>query len=91
MALVRSASRVDVRSPNAAQPARVSLPWLAPALLALGGAAVGLYSRELVAAAVGCLLVGGLAAKGLLDTNPDVFDPSAATHGLVSAHGGGNS
>ena len=44
------------------QPARVGLPWLPPALVSLGGATFGLYPRELVAAAVGCLLVGAVRA-----------------------------
>ena len=47
------------------QPARVGLPWLPPALLSLVGAIFGVFPRELVAAAVGCLLVG--AARACLE------------------------
>ena len=44
------------------QPLRAGVPWLGPALLALGGALVGLHARELVAAATGCLIVGAVRA-----------------------------
>ena len=42
------------------RPARAGLPWLPPALVLLAGATLGLYPRELVAAAGGCLLVGAV-------------------------------
>lgn len=44
------------------QPLRAGLPWLGPALLSLGGAALGVYARDLVAVAAGCLFVGAVRA-----------------------------
>ena len=44
------------------QPWRAGLPWGAPALVCLGGAVFGIYTRDLVAVAAGCLLVGAVRA-----------------------------
>lgn len=44
------------------QPLRAGLPWLPPALVLLSAAMFGADPRDLVAAAVGCLLVGAVRA-----------------------------
>jgi hypothetical protein len=57
-----SARQVDVRRLRLPQPRRAALPWLPPVLVLLAGAGFGVDARYLIAAAVGCLLVGTVRA-----------------------------